>query len=59
LQTGGSVLVHCKGGCGRSGMAALRLMVEAGEDPHLAFARLRDVRPCAVETEAQLAWAVL
>lgn len=51
------VLVHCKGGCGRSGMAVLRLMIAAGEDPADAFARLRAVRPCAVETEAQLAWA--
>jgi hypothetical protein len=31
--------------------------VEAGETPGAALARLRAVRPCAVETEAQLAWA--
>ncbi|HAW46403.1 MAG TPA: protein phosphatase [Roseovarius sp.] len=57
LAGGGRVLVHCRGGCGRSGMAVLRLMVEAGETPGAALARLRAVRPCAVETEAQLAWA--
>lgn len=57
LQGGGRVLIHCKGGCGRSGMAALRLMIEAGEEPGAALARLRAVRPCAVETEAQMAWA--
>lgn len=57
LAMGGRVLVHCFGGCGRSGMAALRLMVEAGEDPQAALARLRAVRPCAVETDAQMAWA--
>ncbi|HLQ20459.1 MAG TPA: protein phosphatase, partial [Tabrizicola sp.] len=33
LAAGGRVWVHCMGGCGRSGAAALRLMVEAGEDP--------------------------
>ncbi len=38
-------------------MAVLRLMVEAGEDPDAALARLRAVRPCAVETGAQLTWA--
>ena len=54
---GGRVLVHCFGGCGRSGMAVLRLMVAAGEAPDAAFARLRHVRPCAVETDAQMAWA--
>ncbi len=57
LAGGGRVLVHCKGGCGRSGMAVLRLMVELGEDVTQALHRLRAVRPCAVETEAQMAWA--
>lgn len=58
LGSGGRVLAHCYGGCGRSGMAVLRLMVEAGEDGGQALARLRAVRPCAVETEAQMAWAI-
>ena len=57
LSGGGRVLAHCYGGCGRSGMALLRLMVEAGEEAGPALERLRDVRPCAVETEAQKAWA--
>lgn len=58
LAGGGRVLVHCRGGCGRSGMVALRLMIEAGELPDAALERLRALRPCAVETEAQLAWAM-
>lgn len=58
LARGDSVLVHCFGGCGRSGMAALRLMIEFGEAPAPALARLRAVRPCAVETPAQMAWAL-
>jgi len=57
LAQGGRVLVHCMGGCGRSGMAVLRVMIAAGEMPDLALVRLRTLRPCAVETEAQLAWA--
>ena len=57
LAEGGRVLVHCRGGCGRSGMAVLRLLVESGEAPDAALTRLRAVRPCAVETEAQFAWA--
>ncbi|MFC3613204.1 protein-tyrosine phosphatase family protein [Lutimaribacter marinistellae] len=57
LKGGGRVLVHCRGGCGRSGMAALRLMVESGEEPNAALKRLRSVRPCAVETDAQRDWA--
>lgn len=58
LAGGGRVVVHCKGGCGRSGMAALRLMVEAGEDRFAALNRLRNLRDCAVETRGQLQWAM-
>ncbi|WP_146586916.1 protein-tyrosine phosphatase family protein [Puniceibacterium confluentis] len=58
LAGGGRVLVHCRGGCGRSGMVALRLMIEAGEAPDEALARLRKLRPCAIETDAQMAWAL-
>lgn len=57
LDLGGKVLVHCRGGCGRSGMAAMRLLVERGEAPDAALERLRAVRPCAVETRWQYAWA--
>lgn len=57
LRGGGRVIVHCKGGCGRSGMVALRLMVECGEDRFAALNRLRALRDCAVETKPQLQWA--
>ncbi|MFO7759281.1 MAG: protein-tyrosine phosphatase family protein [Roseovarius sp.] len=57
LKGGGRVMIHCNGGCGRSGMVALRLMVETGEAPDAALDRLRAVRPGAVETAAQMAWA--
>jgi len=59
LAQGARIVVHCRGGCGRTGMIALRLMVELGEVPEAALARLRGVRPCAVETEAQGIWAGL
>lgn len=57
LDAGGAVLLHCHGGQGRSGMLALRLMVERGQDPDAALAGLRAARPGAVETDAQEAWA--
>ncbi|PJI85182.1 dual specificity protein phosphatase-like protein [Yoonia maricola] len=57
LRRHGRVLVHCFGGCGRSGMMVLRLMIAAGEDPDAALLRLRAVRPCAVETDEQMRWA--
>ena len=59
LGGGGKVLAHCYGGCGRSGMAIMRLMVEAGEDADPALERLREARPCAVEAESQRAWAAI
>jgi predicted protein tyrosine phosphatase len=57
LAKGGRIVVHCRGGCGRTGMIALRLMIEHGEPPEFALARLRSVRLCAVETDAQQQWA--
>lgn len=57
LERGGRVLAHCRGGCGRSGMVALRLLVELGEEPGKALRRLRAVRSCAVENGGQFDWA--
>jgi protein-tyrosine phosphatase len=57
LDEGRAVLLHCRGGQGRSGMIALRLLVERGEDASGALARLRSARPHAVETDAQMTWA--
>lgn len=57
LASGGRVLVHCKGGCGRSGMAIVRILVDMGESAEIALTRLRAVRGCAVEMQAQMRWA--
>ncbi len=56
LACGGRVLVHCKGGLGRAGMVAARLLVEAGTAPDAAIAAVRAARPGAVETAAQERW---
>lgn len=58
LAIGGRLALHCMGGCGRSGMLALRLMLRLGEAPQPALLRLRAARPCAIETAAQLDWAL-
>ncbi|MCP4318746.1 MAG: protein phosphatase [Hyphomicrobiales bacterium] len=58
LDRGQGVLTHCRGGHGRSGMIALRLMVERGEDADTVLKRLRYVRPGAVEAPQQMAWAM-
>jgi protein-tyrosine phosphatase len=54
LRNGRDVLVHCRGGLGRAGMIAARLLVELGKDPKQAIASVRAARgPGAIETRAQ------
>jgi hypothetical protein len=55
LRNGEDVLVHCKGGLGRAGMMAARLLVELGMEPEAAIHSVRHVRKGAIETPAQLA----
>lgn len=57
LDAGKTVLAHCYGGHGRSGMAVMRLMVERGIAPETALTQIRAVRPGAVETDEQRNWA--
>jgi hypothetical protein len=49
LRCGSDVLVHCRGGLGRAGTVAARLLVELGMDPRKAIAAVREVRPGAIE----------
>ena len=54
LLRGGKILIHCKGGLGRSGMIAARLIVELGATtPEEAIRRVRASRPGTIETHAQ------
>jgi ADP-ribosyl-[dinitrogen reductase] hydrolase len=53
LRNGFDVLVHCRGGLGRAGTIAARLLVELGMVPATAIAKVREVRPGAIETRAQ------
>lgn len=53
LQTGHNIVFHCRGGRGRAGLAVTRMLIELGEDPAKAMARVRTARPGAIETSAQ------
>lgn len=55
LCQGEKILIHCKGGLGRAGMIAARLLVELGTEPEKAIRMVRRVRFGAIETYAQLA----
>lgn len=53
LRNGSNVVVHCRGGLGRAGTIASRLLIELEMAPETAIARVRAVRPGAIETRAQ------
>jgi ADP-ribosyl-[dinitrogen reductase] hydrolase len=53
LLDGQAIVVHCRGGLGRTGLVAARLLIELGEKPATALQRVRAARPGAVETVEQ------
>ena len=55
LRLGFDVLVHCKGGLGRAGTVAARLLVELGASPEDAIRLVRTARRGAIETDDQMA----
>jgi ADP-ribosyl-[dinitrogen reductase] hydrolase len=56
FRDGLSVALHCHGGLGRTGTIAARLLVEMGEAPESAIARVRKLRPGSIETPAHEAY---
>ena len=53
LREDRNILVHCRGGLGRAGTIAARLLIEIGIDPKIAISEVRAVRPGAIETVEQ------
>ncbi len=58
LAAGQDIVVHCRGGLGRTGLVAARLLIELGESPAVALKRVRAARPGAVETREQEAYVL-
>jgi ADP-ribosyl-[dinitrogen reductase] hydrolase len=56
LHTGANALIHCKGGLGRAGTIAARLLVELGFPPKEAIQTVRAAREGAIETRQQEEW---
>jgi protein-tyrosine phosphatase len=58
LRRGGKVLVHCRGGLGRAGTVAARLLVEFCVPPIDAVALVRRARVGAIETQQQMQYVL-
>ena len=56
LTAGRTVVIHCRGGLGRSGLLAACCLVARGGEPSDAIAAVRRARPGAVENEVQAAF---
>ena len=56
LAVGGKVLLHCRGGLGRTGTIAARLLIELGVPAKEAIVRVREARPGTIETGEQEAY---
>lgn len=56
LASGERVLIHCRGGLGRTGTIAARLAIEFGTPPVDALRAVREARRGTVETPAQEAY---
>jgi protein-tyrosine phosphatase len=53
LDRGSRLLVHCRGGLGRSGLVVAAVLVARGVAPDRAIRAVRSARPGAIETEEQ------
>lgn len=53
LARGENIVIHCRGGLGRTGTVAGRLLVEFGDAPETAIKKIRAARQGSIETGAQ------
>jgi len=53
LSAGQNILLHCRGGLGRTGLMAARLLIERGMSPVEAVTNVRTARAHAIETFEQ------
>lgn len=53
LSRGALIVLHCRGGLGRTGTVAARLLMERGVAAEEAIQQVREARPGAIETAEQ------
>lgn len=58
LNAGERILIHCRGGLGRTGLVVGLILVERGVQPKDAIHQIRAARPHAIETREQEAYVM-
>lgn len=58
LREDGRIVLHCRGGLGRTGTISARLLVEFGMVPREAIRRVRAARSGAIQTREQVEYAL-
>ena len=56
LRQGHKVAIHCKGGSGRTGLVAAKILLEAGFDKIDVKQRVQVLRPYALTLQPHLDW---
>ncbi|WP_455231238.1 cyclin-dependent kinase inhibitor 3 family protein [Geopseudomonas aromaticivorans] len=56
LGEGRSIAIHCKGGSGRTGLIAARILIDRGLSRAEAVALVQALRPKAIQHPAHVAW---
>lgn len=56
LDEGRRIAIHCRGGSGRTGLIAARILIERGLPRAEAIAMVQALRPKAIQHPAQAAW---
>lgn len=56
LEGGRSVAIHCKGGSGRTGLIAARILIDLGVPREAAVSQVQALRPKAIQHPAHAGW---
>jgi protein-tyrosine phosphatase len=56
LDDGRSIAIHCKGGSGRTGLIAARILIDQGIPRTAAVALVQALRPKAIQHPAHVGW---
>lgn len=56
LTEGATLAIHCKGGSGRTGLIAARILIELGMPRETAVKKVQALRPKAIQHPAHVGW---